>query len=100
MKRTLSDPQGKRYFGLVSWRTETVSPAPSSDTAVRADVKIPERRITMTWLLRRNIDHVLPASYTIEMTFDLPADFSRWRCRQRAGSSDETIRARAWYSAR
>jgi hypothetical protein len=71
-----SDPQGKRYFGLVSWRTETVSPAPTSDTAVRADVKIPERRITMTWLLRRNIDHVLPASYTIEMTFNLPADFS------------------------
>ena len=51
-----SDPQGKRYFGLVSWRTETVSPAPSSDVAVRADVKIPERRVTVTWLLRRNID--------------------------------------------
>ena len=70
-----SDPQGKRYFGLVSWRTETVSPAPSSDVAVRADVKIPERRITMTWLLRRNIDHALPASHTIEMMFNLPADF-------------------------
>ena len=24
------DSQGKRYFGLVTWRTETVSPAPSS----------------------------------------------------------------------
>src|SRR5262249_43446888 len=46
-----------------------------SDVAVRADVKIPDRRITMTWLLRRNIDHPLPASYTIEMMFDLPADF-------------------------
>jgi hypothetical protein len=70
-----SDPQGKRYFGVVSWRTETASPAQSSDVAVRADVKIPDRRITMTWLLRRNIDHALPASYTIEMMFDLPADF-------------------------
>jgi hypothetical protein len=70
-----SDPQGKRYFGLVSWRTETVSSAPGSDVAVRADVKIPERRITMTWLLRRNIDHALPASHTIEMMFNLPADF-------------------------
>ena len=69
------DPQGKRYFGVVSWRTETASPAQSSDVAVRADVKIPNRRITMTWLLRRNIDHALPASYTIEMMFDLPADF-------------------------
>src|SRR5262245_26990625 len=70
-----SDPQGKRYFGVVSWRTETGSAAQSSDVAVRADVKIPDRRITMTWLLRRNIDHALPASYTIEMMFDLPADF-------------------------
>ena len=70
-----SDPQGKRYFGVVSWRTETASSAPSPDVAVRADVKIPDRRITMTWLLRRNIDHALPASYTIEMMFDLPADF-------------------------
>ena len=52
-----------------------MSPAPNSDVAVRADVKIPERRITMTWLLRRNIDHALPASHTIEMMFDLPADF-------------------------
>ena len=70
-----SDSQGRRYVGLVSWRTETVSPAPSSDVAVRADVKIPERRITMTWLLRRNIDHALPASHTIEMMFNLPEDF-------------------------
>jgi hypothetical protein len=70
-----SDPQGKRYLGLVSWRTETVAPAPNSDVAVRADVKIPERHITMTWLLRRNIDHALPASHTIEMMFNLPADF-------------------------
>jgi hypothetical protein len=29
----------------------------------------------MTWLLRRNIDHALPASHTIEMIFNLPADF-------------------------
>jgi hypothetical protein len=70
-----SDPHGKRYFGLVSWRTETVSPAPSSDVAVRADVKIPDRRITMTWLFRRNVAPALPASYTIEMIFNLPVDF-------------------------
>jgi len=70
-----SDPEGKRYFGLVTWRTETVSPGPNSDRAVRADVKIPERRITMTWLLRRNIDHALAASHTIEMMFNLPANF-------------------------
>jgi hypothetical protein len=42
---------------------------------VRADVKISERQVTMTWLLRRNIDHAWPGSYIIEMTFNLPADF-------------------------
>lgn len=71
-----SDPLGKRYFGLVTWRTETVAPGPSSDLVVRADVKIPERRITMTLLLRRNIDNALAAAtHTIEMLFNLPANF-------------------------
>ena len=101
-----SDPQGKRYFGLVSWRTETVSPASSSDVAVRADVKIPERRITMTWLLRRNTDHALPASHTIEMIFNLPADFPGGgvasvpgvlmkRSEQEPGNPPATLAARA-----
>jgi len=45
----------------------------------------------VTWLLRRNIDHALPASYTIEMMFDLPADFPGGGVGQRAGSTDETI---------
>jgi hypothetical protein len=45
-----SDSQGKRYDGLVRWRTETVAPGqrPASELAVRADVEIPERRTTMT----------------------------------------------------
>jgi hypothetical protein len=42
---------------------------------VRADLEIPERRITMTFSLRRNADQTLPASHTIEITFNLPADF-------------------------
>jgi len=42
---------------------------------VRADLEIPERRITMTFSLRRNSDQALPASHTIEVTFNLPADF-------------------------
>ena len=72
-----NDPQGKRYVGSVIWRTETVSPGPglAPELAVRADVEIPERRITMTWSLRRNTDKALPASHTIEVMFNLPADF-------------------------
>jgi hypothetical protein len=73
-----NDPQGKRYVGSVIWRTETVSPGPglAPELAVRADVEIPERHITMTWSLRRNTDPALPASHTIEIMFNLPADFA------------------------
>ena len=72
-----ADPQGKRYLGSAIWRTETVSPGPNAapELAVRADLEIPERRITMTFSLRRNTDQALPASHTIEVTFNLPADF-------------------------
>ena len=73
-----SDPKGKRYVGAVIWRTETISAGPgiAPELAVRADIEIPERRMTMTWSIRRNTDKTLPASHTIEMAFNLPADFS------------------------
>ena len=72
-----SDPQGKRYVGSAIWRTETVSPGPglAPELAVRADIEIPERKLRMTWSLRRNTDKALPASHTIEILFTLPADF-------------------------
>jgi hypothetical protein len=72
-----ADPQGKRFVGSAIWRTETVSPGPGlpPELAVRADVEIPERRITMTWSLRRNTDPNLPATHTVEIMFKLPQDF-------------------------
>jgi hypothetical protein len=45
------------------------------ELAVRADIEIPERKMRMTWTLRRNTDKALPASHTIEIMFTLPADF-------------------------
>ena len=73
-----SDPQGKRYVGSALWRTETVSPGPglAPELAIRADIEIPERRLRMTWSLRRNTDKALPASHTIEVLFTLPTDFA------------------------
>ncbi len=70
-------PQGKRYVGSAIWRTETVSPGAglAPELAVRADIEIPDRRMTVTWSLRRNTDKALPASHTIEIMFNLPADF-------------------------
>jgi hypothetical protein len=72
-----NDPQGRRFVGSAIWRTETVSPGPglAPELAVRADIEIPERRMTVTWSLRRNTDKALPASHTIEVMFNLPADF-------------------------
>jgi hypothetical protein len=72
-----ADPQGKRFVGSAVWRSETVSPGPgqSPDVAIRADIQIPERKLAMTWSLRRNSDKTLPASHTIEIIFKLPPEF-------------------------
>jgi hypothetical protein len=72
-----NDPNGKRFVGSAIWRTETVSPGAglAPELAVRADIEIPDRRMTVTWSLRRNTDKALPASHTIEIMFNLPADF-------------------------
>jgi hypothetical protein len=72
-----NDPQGKRYVGSAIWRTETVSPGPglAPELAIRADIEIPERKMSVTWSLRRNTDPALPASHTIEIMFKLPPDF-------------------------
>jgi hypothetical protein len=71
-----TDPQGKRYTGSAIWRTETGSDKPglAPELAIRADVRIPERRMVMTWSLRRNAEKGASPSYTIETTFNLPAD--------------------------
>jgi hypothetical protein len=71
------DPQGKRFVGSAIWRTERVSPGPGQppEIAVRADVEIPDRKLAMTWSLRRNTDKSLPATHTVEIVFKLPTDF-------------------------
>jgi hypothetical protein len=72
-----NDAQGKRYLGSAIWRTETTPASANApaDLSVRADIEIPERRITMTFSIRRNTDQAMPASHTIEVMFNLPADF-------------------------
>jgi len=72
-----SETAGRQFAGSAIWRTETVTPAPGQapELAVRADIEIPERRLAVTWSLRRNTDQALPASHTVEIMFTLPADF-------------------------
>lgn len=71
-------PEGKRFVGSVVWRTEAVPPAPGQppDVAVRADIEIPEQKLSARWSLRRNNDKALPASHTVEVMFTLPPDFA------------------------
>jgi hypothetical protein len=73
-----SNPSGKRFVGNAIWRTEQVAAAPgqASDVAVRAEIEIPEAKVTVKWSLRRNTDKALPASHTIEIIFTLPPDFA------------------------
>ncbi len=72
-----AEAQKKRYVGSVIWQTETIPPAPGQtlELAVKAQLRIPERRISVTMSVRRNTDKALPASHTIEIIFNLPADF-------------------------
>ncbi len=73
-----ANPQGKQYVGSAVWRTETVSPGSglAPELQIRADVTVPERNMTFTWSLRRNTDQALPASHTIEIMFNLLANFA------------------------
>ena len=70
-----ADQYGKRFVGSATWRTQMVSVGPGSppDLAVRADIEIPERRMTLSLVIRRDLKQVL--SHIIEITFNLPADF-------------------------
>jgi hypothetical protein len=72
-----NDPAGKHFVGSAVWRTESVPAAPGQppDIAIRADIEIPEQKISARWSLRRNDDKALPASHTVEVNFSLPPDF-------------------------
>ena len=70
------DPAGKRFVGTVLWRTEMrpATPGRPPELAVRGDVEVPERKMSVTLSFRRNTDASLPASHTIEIVFTLPPD--------------------------
>ncbi len=72
-----NDAAGKRYVGTAVWRLESIPPAAGKppDLAIRADIEIPEQKISARWSLRRNDDKSLPASHTVEVMFTLPPDF-------------------------
>jgi hypothetical protein len=70
------DPAGKRFVGTVLWRTEMrpATPGRPPELAVRGDIEVPDRKMSVTLSFRRNTDASLPASHTIEIVFTLPTD--------------------------
>jgi len=73
-----SEAKGRQYAGSVTWSLENVAAGPGQpmDKAIRGDIVIPERNMTVTFTIRRNTDKDLPASHTVSIVFTLPANFT------------------------
>jgi hypothetical protein len=71
-------PTGRRSGGSAVWRTEAISPGTGKppELAVRADIEIPDRKMSITWTLRRDTDPNSTTSHTIEVMIKVPPDFS------------------------
>jgi len=63
--------QQSRIPGTVNWHTETGYPAAgkASEPSVRIDVDIPERKMRVTIIIRRNRDPALSSTHSVEMQF-------------------------------
>ena len=62
----------RAQVGRVTWRLEDVNPGQGQplEKAVTALVEIPDAGMAMRMVLRRNLDTTLPASHTVELTFN------------------------------
>jgi hypothetical protein len=75
-----TDSNGKSYTGSVVWSLENVPAGPGKpmEKALRGNIAIPGRNMTVTFTLRHNTDRNLPAtSHTVSIDFHVPANFSR-----------------------
>jgi hypothetical protein len=72
-----NNPTGVQYGGAAVWRVEQMPPAPGQkpDVVIRAEIEIPEQKVSVRLSLRRNDDRQLPASHTVEIMFTMPPDF-------------------------
>jgi hypothetical protein len=92
-----SDPNGKRFVGSASWRTDDPARAAAGIGDLR-DVELAGARACHDWSLRRNTDKTLPASHTVEIIFgcrrNFPAAFPTFRHSDEAGGTDARHAAR------
>lgn len=71
-----ADPQGKKYDGTVTWRTEPIAAADGrpADVEVKAYVDVPAKPMRAVVAIRRNSDRSLPASHLIDLKIEVPPD--------------------------
>jgi hypothetical protein len=69
------NPRGRSFTGSAVWRTDSVPSGTNEppDIVVRGDIEIPDRKMSVAWMLRHDLGGV--AGHTIEMLFMLPPDF-------------------------
>jgi len=72
-----TNPQGRRLTGSTTWHSDVVSPGngKAPEAAIRADIEIPDRKMSVAWTLRRDAGQSNVTSHTIEIMFMLPPDF-------------------------
>ena len=72
------DSNGKSTVGSVTWSTEAVSPGSGKppDLQVRANIVIPDRGLSVTWVLHRDTDPGSLSSHTVEINFKVPPGFA------------------------
>jgi CHAT domain-containing protein len=68
------DPAGHRFSGSVVWGTAIAPGGARGDVELRAQITIPERKLSLAWSLRRNRDVALPASHVMELRFTVAAE--------------------------
>ena len=69
-----SHPTGYQYSGSVVWRIEPLVDQPGQ-SVVHADIDIPDRQLTVTMRLYRNLDPTLAAGHIVALTFVAPPEF-------------------------
>lgn len=72
IEENAADPQQPKVsVGRALWRVDAVNAGQGKplETVVRAMVEVPDAAMSLTILLRRNLDPAFPASHTIELTF-------------------------------
>jgi hypothetical protein len=70
-----ADPQTpKTAQARAVWRLDTLNAGQGQplETVVRATVDVPDARMSLNLVLRRNLDQTLPASHTVELSFTTP----------------------------